>query len=683
MSGNPSRNGEAKVERVGGLPHRSEGVGLRECFRHRGMKRLLLCRGLSVTIVTIGVQLVTSAAAQSVTNYWTGAADGLWEDLSWSLGERPSINESAVAITSAGNKAVTIGRDTALGYPETLSIQYLEVGGPDDSTNALLLRMAGLEIPLRVRYDLTVGRNGAFASVDSALAVSKFAASGPCMIMGGTSSVSSVLLGLEAPAYLKLSQTLLSGSRFILGPQDSIDGQETPFSSTVEQFGGTNALASALYINGDSTYRLHAGIFRAGSLYLQAYGNGPGLSRFVVSEGYADVGGILLGLPSSTPNGEILLESGQFRASRIHTMGGRFTQTGGTNISHELRFPSIDQGGANYTLSGGTLVSSNLTLGYSMEGQGTFVQSGGAHSNRSMDLRGHTRQGATSPLGMYEMTGGLLVCDKMNFVGGTFSQSEGVSHVTNAVLWATGPWDIGSMRVSGGSFYGRTNSGVAVSQTGGLYMLSEGLRVLKHYLLYGGTLVAPHIFVEYGTLLLQGNVTNTGSLKLNDSARLRVTGAQNVGILDLRGSATLDLQDEGATVWFAGAAAWPAYGRLIIQNWNGSRNGGGVDRVLFGNDASTLSASQTDQIAFENPPGFPTGVYPAKILASGEVVPDRPSIAVTRAAGSMTLSWRGSAMLYWSTNVAGPFVPVTPGPTNLYEAASSEAQRFFLLKPGS
>jgi len=643
------------------------------------MKRLLLCRGISVAI---WLQAVAGAAAEYVTNYWTGAADGMWEDLSWSLGERPSMNQFVVAITSRGDKTVTIGRNTALQYPETLSLQYLEVAGSDDSTNALLLRSVGLEVPLRILYDLTVGRNGSFASVNSALSVSKLAASGPCMIMGGTSSVSSVLLGLEAPAYLKLSQTLLSGSRFILGPQDSIAGQETPFSSTVEQFGGTNALASALYISGDSTYRLHAGTFRAGSLYLQAYGNGAGLSRLVVSEGYADVGGILLGLPGMQ-NGEIRLESGQFNASRIHTMGGSFTQTGGTNLAHELRFPSVDEGRAKYALLGGTLVSSNLTLGYDMQGQGTFVQSGGVHSNRSMDLRGHIRQGATTPLGTYEMTGGLLVCDKMNFVGGTFSQSEGVSHVTNVVSWATGPWGMGSMRVSGGSLYGRTNSGVAVSQTGGLYMLSEGLRVESYYLLHGGTLVAPHISVWHATLLMQGNVTNAGSLELNDHARLSVSGAQNLGVLNIRGSATLDMQDDGATIWFAGAAAWPVYGRLIIKNWNGSSSGGGADRVLFGNAASALSASQTDQITFENPEGFPAGMYPAKILASGEVVPDRPLIAVTRVAGSLTLSWRGSATLYWSTNMAGPFAPVIPGPTNLYETTSSEAQRFFLLRSGN
>ena len=324
------------------------------------MKRLLLCRGISVAI---WLQAVAGAAAEYVTNYWTGAADGMWEDLSWSLGERPSMNQFVVAITSRGDKTVTIGRNTALQYPETLSLQYLEVAGSDDSTNALLLRSVGLEVPLRILYDLTVGRNGSFASVNSALSVSKLAASGPCMIMGGTSSVSSVLLGLEAPAYLKLSQTLLSGSRFILGPQDSIAGQETPFSSTVEQFGGTNALASALYISGDSTYRLHAGTFRAGSLYLQAYGNGAGLSRLVVSEGYADVGGILLGLPGMQ-NGEIRLESGQFNASRIHTMGGSFTQTGGTNLAHELRFPSVDEGRAKYALLGGTLVSSNATMNF-------------------------------------------------------------------------------------------------------------------------------------------------------------------------------------------------------------------------------------------------------------------------------------------------------------------------------
>ena len=274
------------------------------------------------------------------------------------------------------------------------------------------------------------------------------------------------------------------------------------------------------------------------------------------------------------------------------------------------------------------------------------------------------------------MSGGLLVCDTISFVGGRFAQSDGVSYLTNMVLWVNG-----SIQLSGGSFYSRTNPGVAVSQTGGLMVLSEGLQA-REYLLYGGTLVAPDISVWPGLFLIAGTVRNTGSLALSEYSRLRIAHTQNLGVLPVGGRAALELEDGGA-VRFAGANAWPGYGRLTVKHWSGSRTGGGENQVIFGSDASALTPSQLGQIVFENPAGFPAGTYPAKILASGEVVPDLPSIAFTRGSAGLSLSWSGSAMLYWSTNVGGPFVPVTPTATNLYDTFLADRQRFFILKQGA
>ncbi|MEM6885937.1 MAG: hypothetical protein AAF571_12995, partial [Verrucomicrobiota bacterium] len=41
----------------------------------------------------------------------------------------------------------------------------------------------------------------------------------------------------------------------------------------------------------------------------------------------------------------------------------------------------------------------------------------------------------------------------------------------------------------------------------------------------------------------------------------------------------------------------------------------------FGNSASGLTAAQVGQIQFLNPAGLAPGIYDAKILSSGEVVP--------------------------------------------------------------
>jgi len=636
------------------------------------MKRSLFCTGISLAI---WVQSVAGAAGQYLTNYWTGTTVGYWEEALWSLGERPSTNHTVV-FNNAGDKTLAIGRNTALQFPQTLSIQQLEVDAPAGSRNRLLLDSAGLETPLRVTYELVVGTNASFASLNSALATETLAASGPCTIVGGTSRIVRVMLGVAAPAQLTLSNTMLAASRFVAGPQNLFSPRNTPFSATVDQFGGTNTLgggqyAFGLHLNGDSTYHLHDGVLSAGSASLQAYGNRTGFSRLIVSGGYADLGAVLFGDRSGVPNAGILFERGQFRATQIHTMGGTFTQTGGTSIVGDLRFPSLDQGRGEYFLSAGALVSSNFTLGSPMEARGLFVQSGGVHSNLYMELRGHNRQGDVSPLGQYEMRGGLFVSGTIAFIGGSFSQSEGVSHVTNIFSWGDG-----QILLSGGSLYCRTNSDVPVIQTGGLHVVSDLLKV-KSYSLLSGTLVAPHIVVWPGTLLLAGDVTNANSLTLIDST-LRARGRYALGTLSAIGRATLDLESVGS-VHFRGADAWPEYSRLRIRNW--SRGTG--RRVVFGDDASSLAASQVEQITFENPAAFPPGTYPAKILADGEVVPDVPPIAFTRVGASLSLSWKGSLILYSSTNVAGPFVAITPGPTNLYETTLSGAQRFFLLKPGN
>src|SRR6185503_10955277 len=104
------------------------------------------------------------------------------------------------------------------------------------------------------------------------------------------------------------------------------------------------------------------------------------------------------------------------------------------------------------------------------------------------------------------------------------------------------------------------------------------------------------------------------------------------------------------------SATWEPGATLVVTNWSGSTNGGGADRVIFGATAQGLSQAQLSQVRFENPAGFAAGTYPAKILATGEIVPMKPErIAYTRTAGQLRLLWNGNYELWTSTNVAGPY----------------------------
>jgi hypothetical protein len=100
----------------------------------------------------------------------------------------------------------------------------------------------------------------------------------------------------------------------------------------------------------------------------------------------------------------------------------------------------------------------------------------------------------------------------------------------------------------------------------------------------------------------------------------------------------------------------------------------------MGSNGQGLSASQLRQVWFRNPAGFSEGDHPARILASGEIVPvERTAIEAATTASGLRLSWTGSYELYTATNVAGPYVRVN-GATSPYTNSFGERQRFFQLR---
>ena len=67
---------------------------------------------------------------------------------------------------------------------------------------------------------------------------------------------------------------------------------------------------------------------------------------------------------------------------------------------------------------------------------------------------------------------------------------------------------------------------------------------------------------------------------------------------------------------------WSTEAVLNVQSWSGSLYGGGAQRIVFGTNDSALTQQQLSQIQFQNPGGLTPGNYPARILATGEIVPD-------------------------------------------------------------
>jgi hypothetical protein len=182
-------------------------------------------------------------------------------------------------------------------------------------------------------------------------------------------------------------------------------------------------------------------------------------------------------------------------------------------------------------------------------------------------------------------------------------------------------------------------------------------------------------FVNSGRFALDGGIFYAGAGS-NQLGWLIVGGAQN-SLIDLQtgGPSVLSFRDSHDQVWGSP--------QLVITNWAGSFAGGGADRIYVGTSGSGLTAAQLAKITFANPGGLALGNYPARILATGEVVPDsgRPVLAYSRTANGLQLSWdTNNCQLLSSTNVAGPYQPISPQPASPYNVTFSEPQRFFQLR---
>jgi hypothetical protein len=160
--------------------------------------------------------------------------------------------------------------------------------------------------------------------------------------------------------------------------------------------------------------------------------------------------------------------------------------------------------------------------------------------------------------------------------------------------------------------------------------------------------------------------------------------AEQLGRFILASNATVDLAGSASRLSFANSSgeAWAGGVMLVISNWNGNASGGGAEQLKFGTSQSGLTAAQLSQIRFS----IGTNFYSAKILSTGEVVPDSlitaagASIAYSRQGNNLVLTWPSGWSLQSATNVLGPYSDVQ-GATSPYTVDTTLApQQFFRLR---
>ncbi|MDB6026748.1 MAG: Autotransporter-associated beta strand repeat protein [Verrucomicrobiales bacterium] len=201
----------------------------------------------------------------------------------------------------------------------------------------------------------------------------------------------------------------------------------------------------------------------------------------------------------------------------------------------------------------------------------------------------------------------------------------------------------------------------AITDTGGITKLGPGTMVFSSTNIntYGGTTT-----ISAGTLKLQKTPTsnaipaavtvNTGgtlllaaSDQIANAAAMTLAGGvfstagfdEQLGTCKLTANSQIDLGTNGSILKFANSSAipWTAATTLTVSNWNGSIFGAGTEQLFFGTTGAGLSAAQMNQIKFVNPAGFGAGTYAAKILSTGEVVPNAVAPLITTQPQSQTV----------------------------------------------
>jgi hypothetical protein len=280
--------------------------------------------------------------------------------------------------------------------------------------------------------------------------------------------------------------------------------------------------------------------------------------------------------------------------------------------------------------------------------------------------------------GRLEQSGGTNIVERLLTVDtiGHALVSGGILEASNAIIGApTFDFENCSLVQSGGSVV-----------IGDMMTVNRGGR----YELQAGSLSVSNLLLGIGSEFRRGNVSfaNPGGMTFLGGTFYAGSGANQLGqlIVGNASESVIDLENGGASVLAfrdSHNSAWANGGKLLIRNWAGSLNGGGVDRLQVGSSADGLNPTQLAQVTFVNPAGLSPSNYPARILNSGELVPNvgQPIITFSTTSGGMDLRWDGASHeLYSSTNVAGPYQPVTPQPSSPYPVNFSEARRFFLLR---
>jgi hypothetical protein len=594
-------------------------------------------------------------------NSWTSTTSGNWDQAStWSLGVLPASSQS-VLITNSGWKAVAINPSTPGNFPDSMTVSNLTIRGAWDTENVLLLNYLDTAVPLTVRNGLTLQDDGRILNFNSGL-----------VVQGGTVVVTN---------------------------------------SQIIQDGGFVRTTNAQMNLSGSGYQMTNGVFQGGVVLI----GGPGSSQFNQYGGAATIATLGIGTPATGGSGAYSLYGGYLNLPGGLSLKGdnnsiaSYLQSGGSNqTTHVMIEAGLFGISPSFKLNGGLLVDSDVSILGDDFGSATLEQNGGAHViSNVLNIAGGDTHGTTPRPGTYLLNGGTLfarVID-LNATNGPamFIQTNGITQTEQ--IQADADWIHSTdVSLSGGMLTCSTLSsdyGGLIHQEGGVLVVSNSLhfggyrepgpRIYTRYEFTGGTLIASNIDISGDWIIGDSNgtnrISNPGTCSLSHTLQIS-NAVEQLGRFVLSSNATIDLAGRASQLSFANSSgeAWAGGATLMIANWNGNPSGGGVEQLKFGTDQSGLTPAQLSQIQFRI--GSSTNFYSAKILSTGEVVPNNlsaPGMAFSRQGNNLILTWPAEWSLQTATNVPGPYFDI-PGATPPYTndmPFQQQQQQFFRLRQGT
>jgi autotransporter-associated beta strand protein len=352
-----------------------------------------------------------------------------------------------------------------------------------------------------------------------------------------------------------------------------------------------------------------------GNLNIGTTGTGTRIVRLEASNQIADTSAVSIG------NGGIL------NLNNFNETIGSLSSTN-NNSQVQLGSGTLSTGGNNTTTTFGGVISGSG--GLTKQGTGTFTLSGNnTYTGATLIEKGTLRLGSSNRIDDASV---VTVAATATFNLNNFNETIGGLSGSGSVTMGLGNL----------TFVNTTNqafSGI-ISGTGGVTMAGSATQTLSGENTFTGT-----ININSGTLLLGAPDVINNSVNMNLNGGTFATGgfSDTLNTLTLTADSTIDLGNGSSVLRFSdsSALAWTSGTTLSITNWTGLLEGGGTDQLYIGTNPSGVTTTQLSQIKFINPFGLPAGIYDARILSSGEIVPVPEPATILAALALLALAaWR-------------------------------------------